>query len=96
MCKNVNCLDFSWHEIGVYDLPATIDFVLEKTGFKKLLYVGHSQGTTVYFVMASERPEYNDKIELSINLGPTVFLIHMKNVGFKLISPFYRILEVKN
>jgi hypothetical protein len=26
--------DFSWEEMGVYDTPAHIDFILEKTGRK--------------------------------------------------------------
>lgn len=35
--------DFSWHHIGIYDLPAMIDYVLEQTGQENLFYVGHSQ-----------------------------------------------------
>lgn len=42
--------DFSWHEIGVRDLPAMIDFALARTGQRKLHYIGHSMGTTVYLV----------------------------------------------
>ena len=38
--------DFSWEEMGVYDTPAHIDFILEKTGYKQLTYIGHSEGTT--------------------------------------------------
>ncbi|XP_049310337.1 lipase 3 [Bactrocera dorsalis] len=34
---------FSWHEIGFYDLPASIDYVLNKTGYDKMAYFGHSQ-----------------------------------------------------
>jgi pimeloyl-ACP methyl ester carboxylesterase len=28
-----------------YDLPATINFILDKTGQKQIYYIGHSQGT---------------------------------------------------
>lgn len=38
--------EFSWHEIGIYDIPATIDYVLQYTNQTKLSYVGHSQGVT--------------------------------------------------
>lgn len=42
--KDPKFWDFSWHEIGVYDIPATIDYVLANTNQTKLSYVGHSQG----------------------------------------------------
>ena len=32
---------WSWDELATYDLPATVDFVFERTG-KKIHYVGHS------------------------------------------------------
>jgi lysosomal acid lipase/cholesteryl ester hydrolase len=53
---------FGWHEIGFYDLPAMLDFVLKFTKKTKLFYVGHSQGTTSLLVLLSRRPEYNEKI----------------------------------
>jgi len=34
--------DFSFHEMGKYDVPANVDFILQKTGVEKLTYVGHS------------------------------------------------------
>lgn len=40
--------NFSWHEIGIYDIPATIDYILEQTNQTKLSYVGHSQGENVH------------------------------------------------
>lgn len=46
--------NFSWHEIGKYDIPTTIDYILEKTNFTKVHYIGHSQGSTSFFVMMSE------------------------------------------
>ncbi|XP_033003948.1 lipase member M-like [Lacerta agilis] len=39
--------DFSFHEMGTYDLPAMVDFILQKTGQKNIYYVCHSQGCTV-------------------------------------------------
>ncbi|XP_044748342.1 lipase 3-like [Coccinella septempunctata] len=66
--------DFSWHESGIYDLPATIDLILNTTGQSKLYYFGHSRGTTAFFVMASELPEYNQKIRLMTSLAPVTFM----------------------
>ncbi|XP_076253471.1 lipase 1-like isoform X2 [Rhynchophorus ferrugineus] len=40
--------DFSYHEIGLYDLPAMIDHVIKTTNQTKLTYVGLSQGCTAY------------------------------------------------
>lgn len=38
---------FSWHQIGYYDLPAMIDFILSRNrNFEKITYIGHSQGIT--------------------------------------------------
>ena len=43
--KNIGDYDlfnYSFFEMGEYDLPAMIDFVLETTGETKLSYIGHS------------------------------------------------------
>ena len=34
--------DFSWFEMGTYDLPAVIDTIQDKTGGQKVAYIGHS------------------------------------------------------
>lgn len=49
MSSTLLCLLFScsFDEMAKFDLPATIDFIVEKTGQEKLYYVGHSQGTTI-------------------------------------------------
>ncbi|XP_050081569.1 lipase 3-like [Anopheles aquasalis] len=71
--------DFSWHEMGYYDLPAIIEYILRQTAAQKLIYIGHSQGTTVFFVMASARPEYNDKIARMYALSPAVCLKRLRS-----------------
>ncbi|KYQ54206.1 Lipase 3 [Trachymyrmex zeteki] len=91
--KNDKYFCYSWHEIGYYDLPATIDYILEKTGHSKLYYIGYSQGATTFYVMGSERPEYNAKIKGMISLAPAVFLGNQKSLFLKLFAYFHSILE---
>lgn len=38
---------YSFDEMGKYDLPAAVYFILEKTGQKQLYYVGYSEGTAI-------------------------------------------------
>ncbi|CAG9562211.1 unnamed protein product [Danaus chrysippus] len=68
---------FTFHEMGYYDLPALIDRVLNETAAPSLTTIGHSQGTTIFFVLGSTRPEYNSKINVFIALAPVVYLQHL-------------------
>ncbi|TMW54873.1 hypothetical protein DOY81_000106 [Sarcophaga bullata] len=79
--------NFSWHEIGLYDVPNMIDYVLQKTGENQLQYVGHSQGTTVYLVMMSEKPKYNEKIKSAHLLGPAAYMGNMKSPLTRAFAP---------
>ena len=38
--------DFGWEEHALHDIPAFTNFILAKTGHKKVAYVSHSMGTT--------------------------------------------------
>lgn len=86
--------NFSWHEIGIYDLPATIDYILKQTDYSRLHYIGHSQGTTTFFVLCSEKPEYNDKISLMVAMAPVVFIGHNNNDIVKSSCKFLKPIEV--
>jgi pimeloyl-ACP methyl ester carboxylesterase len=39
---NTDYWNFSFHEMGKYDVPANIHYILNKTGVDKLTYIGHS------------------------------------------------------
>jgi len=80
--------DFDWHEIGTTDLPAMIDFTLWETGQRNLHYIGHSQGTTSFFVMASERREMNAKIKTMHAFAPVAFMSNLKSPMLRLMAPF--------
>jgi lysosomal acid lipase/cholesteryl ester hydrolase len=59
--------------MGLYDVPAFIDFILAKTGQDKLTYVGHSQGTTQMFIGTSLIPDYYaSTVNLFVALAPVV------------------------
>ncbi|XP_033225822.1 lipase 3-like [Belonocnema kinseyi] len=74
--------DFSGHEIGFYDLPATIDYVLNTTKQPDLFYVGFSQGGGILFIMGSLKPEYNKKIRMAALLAPAVYLGHFRQFDY--------------
>uniref|UniRef100_A0A7G3B1V7 Putative triglyceride lipase-cholesterol esterase n=1 Tax=Lutzomyia longipalpis TaxID=7200 RepID=A0A7G3B1V7_LUTLO len=86
--------DFSWHEIAIYDIPAMIDFILKTTGRAKLHYVGHSQGTTVLFVMLSLKPQYSDKLLSAQALAPVAFMSHLESPFVQAIAPLVNPLDL--
>ncbi|XP_023173418.2 lipase 1-like isoform X2 [Drosophila hydei] len=71
--------DFSFHELALFDLPITIDYVLQLTNYTNLHYIGHSQGTTSFWILGSERPEYMEKILLMQALAPIAFFEYCKS-----------------
>ena len=63
--------------MGLYDTPANIDFILEKTGQQQLTYMGHSQGTSQMFSGATLKPDYyKEKVNLFVALAPIAFMSH--------------------
>ncbi|KAG5195836.1 hypothetical protein JEQ12_011472 [Ovis aries] len=75
---------FSFDEMAEYDLPSTIDFILKRTGQKKLHYVGHSQGTTIGFVAFSTNPTLAEKIEVFHALAPVATVKYTQSLFNKL------------
>ncbi|XP_048194702.1 lysosomal acid lipase/cholesteryl ester hydrolase-like [Perognathus longimembris pacificus] len=65
---------FSFDEMAKYDLPASIDYILNKTGQEQLYYVGYSQGSTIGFIGFSQFPELAQKIKIFFALGPVISL----------------------
>ncbi|XP_006831185.1 PREDICTED: lipase member K-like [Chrysochloris asiatica] len=70
--KSTEYWAFSFDEMAKYDLPATLNFITEKTGQEQLFYVGHSQGTTIGFIAFSTNPELAKKIKVFFALAPVV------------------------
>ena len=78
--------NFSHHESALYDYAATIDYILGETEASQLFFAGFSLGTTQYFILLSERPEYNKKIKAGFMIGPTAVGKNAANV-FVTLAP---------
>ncbi|KAL6431806.1 hypothetical protein ACFW04_007358 [Cataglyphis niger] len=71
--------NFSFHEMSIYDLPAIIKFITNMKSQPLHTYIGHSMGTTTFYVMASERPEIARMVKMMISFGPAAFIKHFKS-----------------
>jgi len=76
----------SWHEMGTKDLPTVIDYILKQTGAEQIFYAGHSMGTTMFYILCSERPEYNSKIRAMFSLAPVAFMSNLKSPLIRLTA----------
>ncbi|KAJ8985386.1 hypothetical protein NQ317_007543 [Molorchus minor] len=74
---------FCWEEIGTKDLPALLNKALSVSGMSSISYIGHNEGTTAFYVMGSENPEFLEKIDRQISLGPIAF---MKNANDEVLD----------
>ncbi|NWQ75235.1 LIPM Lipase, partial [Columbina picui] len=76
---------FSFDEMAKFDLPAAINFIVEKTGQEKLYYIGHSQGTTIAFIAFSTMPKLAQKIKLYFALAPVTTIKYTRSPATKLL-----------
>nr|XP_015839154.1 PREDICTED: lipase 1 isoform X2 [Tribolium castaneum] len=84
--SNPKFWDFSFHEMAIYDIPAVVEFIAEKNGNgTKIIYVGHSMGTTIGFIYASLKKEHAEKfLKGVVALAPTTSL----NYGVTIVKAF--------
>ncbi|XP_015184618.1 PREDICTED: lipase 3-like, partial [Polistes dominula] len=68
--------EFCFHELGIYDLPAMISYI---TNVKQsnLTYIGHSMGTTSFYVMSSLRSDIASKVQMMFSLAPVAYMGHL-------------------
>ncbi|XP_018319665.1 lipase 1-like [Agrilus planipennis] len=86
--------NFSFHEMGVYDLPAVIDYILKFTKEQKVSITAHSMGAAISFVTCSLKPEYNKKISLIIALAPAAVInLESLNMATKTLIHMAPLLE---
>jgi pimeloyl-ACP methyl ester carboxylesterase len=81
--------------MGTKDLPAVIDFILQTTGSEQIFYAAHSMGTTMFYVLCSELPEYNSKIRGMFGLAPIAFVSNLKSPILRMAATIGELLGVR-
>ena len=90
-------LYFSWNEMGSEDIPASLNYVMNVTGEKKVIYVCLSFGCTLFFIAVSTQPELNSAIDVMVALAPSTSLTNIKDPLLNYyIIPFYDLIQVSN
>lgn len=82
----IKCM-FSWHESGIYDLPAMITYIVKLKQSLLRAYIGFSMGTTCFYVMSSERPQIARLLQSMYSLAPVVFMKHVQS-PLRYLAPF--------
>ncbi|XP_070610063.1 lipase member M-like [Erythrolamprus reginae] len=81
--------NFSFHEMAIYDIPAAINFILNKTKQNSLYYIGHSQGASIGLITFSAFPQLAQKTKLFMCLAPPTTLNDLKGIiKYILLLPY--------
>jgi len=82
--------DFSMGEMGTYDLPAMIDYVVESTDYDQIHYVGHSMGTQTFWIMEYYHQGYAITKVLSMSALAPIAYVGQSTSPLRIIAPFTR------
>lgn len=81
--------NFTWADMGRFDVPANIAYVLEQTQQKDITFAGWSQGTSQFFV-AMQDPKLRDylaaKVNLFVAIAPVTYMQNDKSLLLKTLS----------
>ncbi|NXW81836.1 LICH hydrolase, partial [Alopecoenas beccarii] len=80
---------FSFDEIGKYDIPAELYFIMNKTGQKHVYYVGHSEASAAGFIAFSTFPELAQRVKVFFALAPVTKVTHATSplIAFARLPP---------
>ena len=66
--------DFTWADMGIYDIPACLDKIIEVTGKPKVTLIGYSQGASqIYYGLAKMQDYFAERVNRFIALAACAF-----------------------
>ena len=92
--KDTGLFNCTMDDFVKYDLPAMINYVKSRTGVEKVYYLGHSQGTTVFFMLAMHDPAYvENNIERYVSLGAVPNIAYAQMSAIEILDKIAGILR---
>ena len=86
--------DYSIDNLVANDLPAMIKYVRSRTGNKKIIYIGHSQGTTMFFMNVMHNPTFaEESFDRFVALGIIPNLSHSEYSPIEYLDKFCSIIK---
>ena len=86
--------DYSIDNLAANDLPAMIKFVRSKTGNKKITYLAHSQGTTIFFMLSMHDPTFvEESFDRFVALGTVPNIAYTKFAPIEILDKIGAILK---
>ncbi|CAE7621701.1 unnamed protein product [Symbiodinium microadriaticum] len=64
--------DFCIDDLAHFDVPAIVNYIIRHTAYKKLAYVGFSQGTAQAFAALCRHSELGRRVSIFVALAPAV------------------------
>jgi len=93
--SNSDYWDFNLDDYALKDLPANLETVKQKTGAKKLNYIGHSQGTTIFFMLYMHNPSYMEStIDKFVSLGTVYTINYASLLPVNVVDKMYGLLDM--
>ena len=83
--------------MGQFDIPAALKYVQKTTKTtKKLIYIGHSMGTSMFWVAMNENQKMMDEtVEMMIAMGPVAKVQHIMS-PLRLLAPLTKEIQVSS
>jgi len=78
--------EFSWDQMAWFDFPDMVNYIRNYTGYPKIGYVGHSEGSLQVFAGLSLKPEFADALTTFVAFGPVVKVGHITNLFLQALA----------
>jgi pimeloyl-ACP methyl ester carboxylesterase len=87
--------EFTIDDYVKYDLPSTIKYIKSKTGGKKMSYIAHSQGSTIFFMLYMSNPALvESSFDHFVSIGTVPNIAYATFKPIDLLDKIYGILKV--